>query len=175
MGVTRFIGCLHFGHKFISKLRGFDSSEEHDALLIETWNKVVNKRDKVFILGDITMETDEYYPYLDELKGSKHVVLGNHDLAKHIPQLYDYVDYISGMVKYKGYWVTHCPIHPQELSFVKGNIHAHIHNMTIPYTEVDVSYWDKQTTIKSESGEKYYNVDAGVLGFKPITLKELIK
>lgn len=175
MGNVRFIGCLHLGHEnLIKDLRGFKSSQEHDDYLIKQWNSVVNKKDLVYILGDITMETAEHYYKLDLLNGRKKVILGNHDRSKDIPELLKYVETVEGMIHYKGFWITHAPVHPQELTFVKGNIHAHIHNMEIPYTEVNVNYWDKKETIKSKSNLLYHNVDAHLIDYKPITIEELI-
>lgn len=172
---VRFIGCLHLGHKNLVKdLRGFNDIDKYHEHFINQWNSVVKKKDLVYILGDITMETSEFYPILDKLKGRKKVVLGNHDMGKDIPELLKYVEEVSGMIHYKGYWLTHAPLHPQELTFVKGNIHAHIHEMTIPEVEVTVNYWDKQATFKSSSGDKYFNVDAEKLNYKPVTLKELV-
>jgi calcineurin-like phosphoesterase family protein len=175
MSQVKFIGCLHLGHEgLIKNLRGFNSAEEHDDNLIKQWNKVVTKRDLVYILGDITMETSEHYYKLDLLNGRKKVILGNHDMGKDIPELLKYVETVEGMVYYKEYWITHCPIHPQELTFVKGNIHAHIHEMTIPEVEVSVDYWDKKATFKSSSNDKYYNVDAHLINYQPKTIEEIV-
>lgn len=174
MGNVRFIGCLHLGHDNIAKYRGFNSAKEHDSVLIENWNSVVHKKDIVYILGDVAYDTDKHYSLLDKLKGRKIVVLGNHDLPKHIPSLLKHVESVAGMIHYKKYWLTHAPVHPQELAFANGNIHAHIHHVKqIPYSEIPVNYWDKKSIIKSKSNLKYYNVDAFLINFKPKTIKEL--
>ena len=107
-----FIGCLHLGHNNIAKWRGFKDSEEHDEYLIKQWNSVIKKRDMVWILGDVGMETSKYYFKLDLLNGDKKVVLGNHDKWQDVPELLKYVKGVSGMVDYKGYALTHAPIHP---------------------------------------------------------------
>ena len=126
------IGCLHLGHENMATLhRGWPSSEEHDEHLIKCWNSVVHKRDTVYILGDVTMETSKHYYKLAQLNGVKRVVLGNHDLGRDVPELLKYVDSVSGMIHYKGFWLSHAPLHPQELTFVKGNIHAHVHNQPV--------------------------------------------
>jgi calcineurin-like phosphoesterase family protein len=52
---TYFIGCLHFGHEFMAIKRGFEDSLAHDEHLISEWNKIVNKKDLTWILGDITI------------------------------------------------------------------------------------------------------------------------
>lgn len=168
------IGCLHLGHKWMAEHRGFSSPEIYFQHLKDKWNKKINKKDLVYILGDVTMEKPEFYPLLNELKGRKKVILGNHDMGKDIPELLKYVETVEGMVHYKGYWLTHCPIHPQELTFVLGNIHAHIHEHEIERTELTVDYWDKQGIVISESNRGYYNVDAQSVNYEPVSLVELI-
>ena len=125
---TYFIGCLHFGHEWMARYRGFNDSVEHDEHLILNWNAVVNPKDIVYILGDITMEKEEFYYQLDRLKGVKHVVLGNHDRYQDVPELLKYVSSVSGAVDWKGCMLTHIPIHPSEVHFYRYNLHAHIHH-----------------------------------------------
>ena len=56
MSNVKFISDLHFSHtNLIKNLRGFDDIREHDNKIIDNWNKVVNKKDTVYIIGDITM------------------------------------------------------------------------------------------------------------------------
>ena len=50
MSNVRFIGCLHLGHEWMAKHRGFENSEKHDEHLIESWNSIVNKKDLTYIL-----------------------------------------------------------------------------------------------------------------------------
>lgn len=146
------IGCLHLGHEQCAERRGFSSSEEHDEWLITRWNSMVNKRAKVFIHGDISMENSKHYHLLDRLKGDKHVILGNHDRPQDVAKLLEHVDRVSGPVKYKGYWLTHIPVHPTEFEYrnIKGNIHAHIHGR-----DIDVN-------------GQYFNVDAKGIGYTPM-------
>lgn len=174
MGNVSFIGCLHLGHEWMAKHRGFNSVEEYHETLIKTWNTHVNKKDLVYILGDITMENPQFYPILDQLKGRKKVVMGNHDMGKDVPELLKYVETVSGMIHYKGFWLTHAPIHPQELAFVLGNIHAHVHEQGITKTVVETEYWDKPGIVTSMSGQGYYNVDAQAVNYRPLTLEQLV-
>lgn len=125
------ISDLHLGHDKCAIRRGFESAEEQDQLLIENWNSVVTKRDTVWILGDITMEKTSPYPMLDELKGIKNVVLGNHDLPQHTRELSKYVNKIGGAVKLHNCILTHIPVHEQELYRMRYNIHGHVHTNTI--------------------------------------------
>lgn len=171
---VRFLGCLHLGHTSMAYYRGFNSSDEHDDYLIKQWNNTVGYGDITYILGDITMETSKYYYKLDLLKGIKHVILGNHDRRQDVRELLNYVDSVGGMVDYKGYTLTHCPIHPNEISFSRGNIHAHIHHMN-KLEEVNVAErFGDESKVQYPTLNKYYNVDAYLLDFKPKTLEELI-
>lgn len=176
MSNVRFIGCLHLGHVFAAKIRNFPDVYHHDEYLISAWNKVVNKKDKVYILGDITMETNEHYYQLDRLNGRKTVVLGNHDLPKHVPELLNYVDDVAGMIDYKGYCLTHAPIHPDEMVFYLGNIHAHIHEYVLTeHLVIDRRERSPTFTDTVKTMHKYYNVDAYKVNFIPKTLEELIQ
>ena|SRR5690606_1655296 len=150
------IGCLHFGHENMARWRGFRSSEEHDNHLIEQWNKTVNKRSKVFILGDVTMESSDHYYKLGKLLGNKHVILGNHDKATDVPKLLQYCMKVSGPQKYKQMWLTHIPVHPIEFDYrIKLNIHAHIHHLDL-------------------NDPRYFHADAARLDFKPISIETII-
>ena len=91
MSKVHFIADLHFGHTNMAIKRGFETAEEHDEHIISQWNKKVNKRDVVWILGDITMESSKSYPLLNRLNGMKKVVLGNHDRQSDVPELLQYV------------------------------------------------------------------------------------
>ena len=173
MSTVRFIGCLHLGHKWMAVHRGFGDDFYHDEHLIDYWNRNVNKKDLTYILGDITMETDEYYYQLDRLNGRKIVVLGNHDLPKHTRKLLDYVESVAGMIDYKGFCLTHCPIHPAEISFYRGNIHAHIHENKLDEVNYLSRYGDPGETVEPTL-HKYYNVDAKLVDFKPKTIEELL-
>ena len=63
---------LHFGHENLCRGLRNMSSKESDELIISNWNKIINKKDKVFILGDLTMEKPNIImDYLNQLKGEK--------------------------------------------------------------------------------------------------------
>ena len=125
------IADLHLGHRNMAIHRGFKDEEEQDALIISNWNKTVNKKDTVWILGDITMEKKVHYSLLDRLNGIKKVVLGNHDLPQHSAELLNYVNSVSGCVDYKGFILSHIPVHESELIRYHGNIHGHVHENSL--------------------------------------------
>lgn len=171
---VRFIGCLHLGHRWMAQHRGFNDIYNHDETLIYRWNKIVSKRDITYILGDVTMEKTAPYIQLDRLNGIKKVVLGNHDLPQHTRELLKYVDAVAGMVDYKGFCLTHAPIHPAEISFHRGNIHAHIHENKLNEVEYLSRYGDPGEVIE-KTLHKYYCVDAKLIDFKPKSIEELLQ
>lgn len=158
-----FFSDIHFGHKnLVQQLRKFQDEFYHDEHIIEQWNKkVLSPKDIIYILGDITMEKINSYPQLDRLRGIKHVVSGNHDLRQHCRELLKYVDSISGMIDYKGFILTHCPIHESIVHESRGNIHGHIHGNHILLSN-------------GERDPRYLNVCAEVINYTPITMEELL-
>lgn len=154
MGQEFIISDLHFGHSNMALKRGFSSSEEQDQFIITQWNKVISKGDTVWILGDITMEKSKYYYLLDELKGYKKVILGNHDKPAHIPELLKHVNSVCGMIKHKGFILTHCPIHESELGRYNKNIHGHVHENSL-------------------EDNRYINVSCEVINYTPVLLSSL--
>ena len=168
MSIVRFIADLHFGHESMAIKRGFASAEEQDNHIISNWNKVVHKRDTTWILGDISMESVKSYPLLNKLNGAKKVVLGNHDMLSDIPELLKYVNGVSGMVRYKGVWLTHCPVHERELEFgVPRNIHGHIHEHKIM-----IITWVDDIMFEYPDN-RYHCVSCEHVNYTPVTLKEL--
>ena len=76
-----FSSDLHFGHSraFLYEPRGFTSIEEHDAAIIENWNKVVKPEDDVYLLGDLMLNDNESgIAKLNQLNGTIYYIRGNH-------------------------------------------------------------------------------------------------
>lgn len=82
---TFYCADLHFGHKNVMGYDGrpFNSTEEHDEVLISNWNNVVGVDDTVYILGDLSWhKSTKTIEILKRLNGSsKILVKGNHDHA----------------------------------------------------------------------------------------------
>jgi len=93
--------------------------------LIDNWNKVVGKEDRVIMNGDFALSgKDKIIEIGQQLNGRKTLILGNHEGAS----LKTYYDAGFEMIsKYPilvdGYLISHIP---QETSLYP-NIHAHIH------------------------------------------------
>jgi calcineurin-like phosphoesterase family protein len=164
MSIVRFIADLHLSHTNMAKRRGFSTVEEHDEYIITKWNSVVNKRDVTYILGDVTMEKSSPYPLLDRLNGIKHIVLGNHDRRQDTKKLFQYVESVGGMINYKGVFLTHCPIHSDELTYgIPKNIHGHIHDKVVMKM---LDGWEVPD-------ERYFCVSCEQVDYTPKSLKEL--
>lgn len=77
-----FISDTHFQHENILKYQKepFSSATERDEHMIDNWNKVVKKGDKVYHLGDVFFGSKETFKTLwPRLNGSKRLIVGNHD------------------------------------------------------------------------------------------------
>lgn len=77
---------LHFGHQDILKHapnRPFSETEDitaHDEWLLDLWQSTVDKRDTVYILGDLTYyKSEATRRLLERLPGQKFLIEGNHD------------------------------------------------------------------------------------------------
>jgi len=73
---------LHLRHRKVAELRGFQSVDEHDALLAERWDRMVRPQDEVWVHGDVTgRRGDETYAlaWIAARPGIKHLIAGNHD------------------------------------------------------------------------------------------------
>ena len=83
MGKVFFISDTHFSHEASIRFdsRPFENVEVMKQEMIDKWNQVVSKQDRVYILGDFTWERDEQavLDLLNQLNGSKMLILGNHD------------------------------------------------------------------------------------------------
>lgn len=133
------IGDLHHGHRNILKYRtNFSSIEEHDSTIVENINSTITKRDILYLHGDcyFTLES------LDLLRQLRYClqkiwILGNHDLSNNKDMNVlktvlneGLVDKVVGLHKHKGVWMSHAPVHSDEL---RGGFccHGHVHSQTI--------------------------------------------
>lgn len=154
---------IHWDHaNIILNYRKFKSVEEHNDLILKNWNRVVEKRDLVIIAGDLTMEKANY-DWLDLLYGRKAVVLGNHDPRQHVRKLLDHVETLSGAWDYKGYIITHVPVHKREvIGRFRGNIHGHTHMESIE----DPLYYNASIDNNNYTPKLFTEIDAIIKEWK---------
>ena len=132
-----YIGDLHFGHNSVLKFdnRPFNDITEHDNALIYLWNSRVDKNTQVYILGDFALHNEKTYSwYLRQLKGQKHLIIGNHDrkLLKDSEAMgyFVSVDYYLELTDNQEHLVlSHYPL-AEWNGFFRGTLHlyGHIHN-----------------------------------------------
>jgi calcineurin-like phosphoesterase family protein len=161
---------LHLGHANIIRLcnRPFADVQEMNRVLIDNWNARVRDCDQIYIVGDLAFRSAEPVSgLLDQLKGIKHLVVGNHD-AKWMKHL-DLSNYFASVEKLseiedngRKVVLCHYPLmtwNGRESYLVYG----HIHN------NKNGSYWPLLKTMQ-------YALNAGVEinDYKPVTLDELI-
>jgi calcineurin-like phosphoesterase family protein len=182
MKKTFLIADLHFGDSdMVTILRGnnhalrpFSSIEEHDAYLIENWNKVVtNPSDKVYVLGDVA-QRPKYLENFAKLNGKKILIKGNHDIYE-MKYYAKYFKDIRGTHRLvhplcNGIMLSHIPVHPMTLgeNAHKLNIHGHIHDRVVTKRDTETGY-GMQVTDK-----KYYCVSAERIAYTPIDLEILM-
>jgi calcineurin-like phosphoesterase family protein len=150
------ISDTHFGHKNILKYetthRPFSTIEEHDEELVRRWNAVVTENDTVWHLGDVALGRDGIN-IVERLNGNKNLVLGNHD-KKHYHKYFDKV--VPHHVLKGNILLSHYPVHEQQLTRYKYNIHGHLHSKVIDH-------------------HKYFNVSVECIGLKPVALEVLLR
>lgn len=165
-----FSADLHLGHKNICKYRTqFSSPEEHDNTLYENLATNINKRDTLYLVGDIAFT----FEWLEKIKQincrHKLLVCGNHDTErgikmKHLVGVYDDV---VALTSKRNYWISHCPIHPQEMRGRLGCIHGHLHSK-----KVMVDHLVPEPYVEDWN---YLNVCVEHTDYKPITFEQLIE
>jgi calcineurin-like phosphoesterase family protein len=137
MSVVYMTSDWHLGHKGVERFRTeFGSCSEMEGLILENYLSAVGKRDIVWMLGDMCFDMDSIM-LMRTLPGDKRFVMGNHDTDKcrgtekvDIEQIVLTYDQVHSMARYKHSWLTHAPIHPDELRG-KINIHGHVHRHSI--------------------------------------------
>lgn len=124
-----FCSDLHLGHKNVGKFRApmgpeWASESDNRATIVQDFISNVTKRCVVYCLGDIAF-TMEAIDLMKSLPGRKILIRGNHDTCNTSAYLKAF-DEVYGLIKYKGFWLSHAPIHKDELRG-KKNLHGHVH------------------------------------------------
>ena len=147
-----FTSDLHLGHSMAAEKRGFNSVKEHDEFIINTLKEICNKKSTLWILGDIAFKK-ESLELLNQVPANKKGLYGNHDMMNSTEYL-KVLQSMHGFYKYKNMWLSHCPIHPQEMYRCSSNVHGHIHKNTnslelpLPYINVNWDFWDRPVTFE---------------------------
>lgn len=157
------ISDTHFGHTNIIGYtnRPFDSVEEMNEALIQKWNNVVNKDDKVYHLGDFSFHgsQEQIKTLVSRLNGFIILVKGNHDV-KSTKWYYEagFFEVYSHSIVYT--YIDGVPVilshRPVDMDINFYNIHGHIHDRVCEYPN-------------------HFNVSVEVQNYQPINLEEFIE
>lgn len=168
-----FTSDLHFGHESIIRManRPFENADEMNRVLIHNINEYVKKRDRLFILGDVSMHitAEETNSLVKQLHGRKYLLFGNHDVGGN-PET---CSYNLNLYEWAGYYrrenlphlrliMMHYPLLSWDKSF-GGSVmlHGHIHS--------DASYNQKNIT----DGIRRYDVGVDANNYYPVSLDQI--
>jgi len=155
-----FSSDLHLGN---TRSRGIGSSEQTANRIVVNINSMVNKGDKLFLLGDVA-DTYEGLKCINKIRCANiELILGNHDKFQLTKYHQAGIKKIHGFRGYKNYWLSHCPIHPNEMRKKIANIHGHIHRDGDTEKITDSRYFNVNTEfhefypVSMDNINKYYN------------------
>lgn len=131
---------LHFSHDkpFIYRTRGFNNFGEMNMGIVKRFNSVLTEDDDLYLLGDCCMGLNELsMPYLEQIKGRKHLIIGNHDTDARIAEyrergIFETIDF-GGRIKCHKLWfiLSHYPmLVGNETHDSIWNLHGHTHQTT---------------------------------------------
>lgn len=141
-----------------------------DEAMISLWNQRVNRDDNVYILGDFCYRNEKSAEwYLSQLKGHKHLVLGNYDtrlLDNEIAM--GYCDSIDRMLYVSDSGKEICLCH-YPMSEWNGSYRGHLHFYGHIHDKRDET-WEYMN-----QRENAYNVGCMLYGYRPVRLNEIVK
>jgi len=139
------------------KWRKFSSIEEMNDKIISNWNKLIDKEDVVYHLGDVCIggKIDFTKKILPKLNGSITFIRGNHD-SKSLTNI------ISLIIDYKGKLIELIHNPEKATKSTKYILHGHQHKS------------GKQHFLNKDKDIKYFNTNLEYNHMKPVLLKEIL-
>jgi calcineurin-like phosphoesterase family protein len=156
-----FTSDTHFRDARVMRIarRPFANVADHDASLIELWNETVQEQDEVWHLGDFAKGTiDQIAELLFQLKGSKHLIIGNNDSEATVraPGWASVQHYKELIVGTQLIILCHYPFRSWNRMGRKSiDLHGHSHARLKPIP-------------------RQYDVGVDARGFRPVTLPILV-
>ncbi len=163
---------LHLGHANAIRFdkRPFSAWQEMDDALIENWNSRVKDTDLVYIGGDLIYKSEKPAEwYLEQLKGRKFLLVGNHDQAilgsEKARSYFEAIDKMRHIIDGKNQiCMCHFPL-AEWNGYYRGHYHiyGHIHG-------------DRGRTYEIMSREpRALNAGCMINGYRPVTFEELVE
>lgn len=157
------IADLHLGHaniiRYCSRPFLFSDSREMDHVLIKNWNYTISPKTRIYCLGDLRYgsEAEPAAQYRRRLRGDIVFISGNHDEPEQ-----GMVPWIETEYENLKFLLIHDPADAPP-SCNGWIIHGHHHNN-------DLRHYPFMNFI-----QKRINVSAEVIGYKPISLHEIVQ
>ena len=173
-----FISDLHFHHA--NMVRGgrigirsqFANVEQMNGYIVEAINQTVADHDKLYVLGDVTLQRGADETRLNivrQLKGHKRLVLGNHDHFPVDAYLRAGFEKVMAYREIAGVLFSHIPCHPSQFYRFKGNVHGHTHTAFVrqgPDIQPPDTNW--------RLDDRYLNVCVEAVNYVPVALDEIV-
>lgn len=144
--------------------------------IVDNWNSVVEDNDETYILGDFAWVNEDGLKVLQQLKGNKYLILGNHDrlnaeMQKHFVWVKEIETINDGD---KHVVMCHYPIahwKNQDRGYIHLYGHIHQGRDARPFETYKKMYEDQGIMFKA------YNVGCMMpyIDYTPRTLEEIIK
>ena len=165
-----FTADTHFGHANVIRMceRPYQDIEEMNRDFIARWNAKVSGTDSVYIIGDMFFRCDDPEAILRQLRGKKHLLLGNHDSSwiglVDLNKYFVSVDtLIEAGIDQTGLTLCHYPLLTWKHQKRSYMIHGHIHRKT------DSDFWPLLCV-----RDRVLNAGVDINHYEPVTLEELI-
>lgn len=185
-----FTSDTHFYHKNVIEFdkRPFKDMEHMHEVIINNFNSTVPKDGITYFLGDIGFsKTEKLKPIIDQLNGTKILILGNHD--KGVNSMYnagfDAVMYGATMViANEIVTLSHCPllgVFREDTSHIKSsnpgeNWHGETRSNFRPYTAINFGQFHLHGHVHSPSNGtetilgKQFDVGVNGNNFRPVSI-----
>lgn len=157
---------LHFHYEPVVDGRPFNNAAEMDEALIRNWNDVVGDGDTVYVVGDVGYNGNHVpCDALSQLKGHKHLIRGNHDVAFEDGELlYNYFETVTDFNEIEDgsrhIILCHYPIVHNKRSYM---IHGHLHQTVGIYYDV------------LKKLPQVLNAGVDINDYRPVLLERLIE
>lgn len=141
MKVVKIVSDTHFYHNKLIELgvRNYANVDEMNLAIMQKWNQEISPNDRVIHLGDFAFGDDlsAIEKIIKQLNGNITLILGNHDTAFKVGNLYTKYFKCLGGMSWNDYYFSHEPVHatvinPKQLRTTGRratiNVHGHLHN-----------------------------------------------
>lgn len=192
-----YISDMHIGHANVTDEgtnfdnRPFSSLDEMHRAFVENWNNEVTNGDDVYIGGDMVWKvTDETIAIVSQLKGKKHLILGNHDNvqdARYKQLFVEICDYKEVVDKIDNEQFRVIISHEPQMIWNRQHrkklygdvwkcpaihVYGHLHN-----GEDEELYQELLSILNARTGRDAIAINIGCMfwNYTPVTLKEMVE